>query len=136
MKLTFSELVRNHQYLMEVGNLVLPRKITVAIHRNLALFEKEIETMNKQRLDVVNRYALKDEKGNPVIRDKQYCFASDEDKEAYLTEQHDIDETEFDLNIATFDESEFDRCEEVERYDIPTAVQEMKLDWMTRKKGE
>ncbi|MCC8049699.1 MAG: hypothetical protein LIP10_03435 [Clostridiales bacterium] len=136
MKMTFSELVRNHQYLMEVGNLVLPRKITVAIHRNLALFEKEIETMNKQRLDVVDRYVLKDEKGNPVIENKQYCFASDEDKEAYLTEQHDIDETEFDLNIVTFDESEFDRCEEVERYDIPTAVQEMKLDWMTRKKGE
>ena len=83
--------------------------------------------MNEQRADIADRYAKKDENGQFVTEQVgdniNYTFESDEKLEAYKDEINDLNETEVDVDIMMFKDTELDKCEN-ERYSMLTAVQE------------
>lgn len=131
-KMTFNELVNKHQVLMAVSDKVLPRKATVAIARNIGGMEKDMELHYKQRADIVDRFAVKNDEGEYVLDGDNYTFASDEDRQAFLDEIKQLSETEIEVDIMTFDSAELERCEMVERYDILTPREEAALSWMIK----
>lgn len=126
----FSEITVMHQALLGVVNMTLPRKVSVAVSRNLSKIEKEITLYNSQREDIAGRYARKDEQGNYILDGNNYTFVSDENKEAFLQEAKELNETDIDIDFMKFRAEELDRCDEVERYSIITPAQEMALEWM------
>lgn len=133
MKMTYAEIQSRHKVLIAIGQLALPRKITHAISRNIVRLEKEIKIMNEQRADIADRYAKKDENGQFVTEQVgdniNYTFESDEKLEAYKDEINDLNETEVDVDIMMFKDTELDKCEN-ERYSMLTAVQEASIEWM------
>lgn len=130
MKLNYQEMAVKHAVLMKIGDLTLPRKVSVAIARNLVLFENEFKLLDEQKKDIANRYADKDENGNFIVNDNKYTFKSDVDKEDFTREIKELNEVEIDLDIMMFNEDELGYCEKNDRYDILTPVQEAALEWM------
>ena len=126
----YTEIISRQQSLLNVVNLTLPRKVSVAVARNLAKIEKEITLYNNQREDIADRYAKKDEQGNYILDGSNYTFAEDKDKEAFLQEARELNETDIDIDFMKFRAEELDRCDEVERYSIITPAQELALEWM------
>ena len=126
----FSEIMIKKQSMANVLDLILPRKVSVAIARNLTTINKEIELYNQQREDIAERYAKKDEKGNYVLNGNNYTFANDKDRQSFIEEVSELNDTDIDINIFKFNVSELDRCDESDRYNIITPSQEVSLGWM------
>lgn len=128
----FVEIVEKKDALMKVLDMTLPRKASVAITRNLENINKEINFYYDQRKDIADHYALKDETGNFVLTGKNYTFATDSDREGFIQEIKDLNDTDIDINIIKFHSSELDKCDEDEtrRYNILTPAQEISLSWM------
>ena len=126
----FSEIMIKKQSMADVLDLILPRKVSVAIARNLTTINKEIELYNQQREDIAERYAKKDEKGNYVLNGNNYTFANDKDRQSFIEEVSELNDTDIDINIFKFNVSELDRCDESDRYNIITPSQEVSLGWM------
>lgn len=134
MKMKLKDITNRHNLLLKIGHLTLPRKVSTAIARNLVKLEKETELYNKQRLDIANRYAKKDDKGDFILTKDEnvssYTFENKENEVAFRAEVKDLNETEIDVDIMKFDAAELERCEMVERYDFLTPVQEASIEWM------
>lgn len=132
MKMNYAEIRNRHANLIVIGKMTLPRKVSVAIARNIIKFEKEMKVYEEQREDIAGRYAAKDEDGNFVIdaEGKNYTFESQEKEAAFRQESKELNESEIDIDIMTFKASELDRCDEVERYNILPPVQEAAIEWM------
>lgn len=126
----FSEIMIKKQSMADVLDLILPRKVSVAIARNLTTINKEIELYNQQREDIAERYAKKDEKGNYVLDGNNYTFANGKDRQSFIEEVSELNDTDIDINIFKFNVSELDRCDESDRYNIITPSQEVSLGWM------
>ncbi len=129
-KLTFSEVKRKYEILGSFVDKVLPRKVTTAIARTVAKFEKELEFYDKQRADVVKRYALKNEDGTYIIENNAYTFESKDDEKAFIEEIEQLNSTEVDVEIMRFDVSELERCDIVDKYDKLTAREELALEFI------
>lgn len=130
MKFNYQEMAMKHAVLMKIGELTLPRKVSVAVARNLIMFEKEFKLSDEQKKDIAQRYADKDEKGEFIVEDNQYTFKTQEDREAFTREIKELNEVEIDLDIMTFEADELEKCEKIDRYDILTPVQEASIGWM------
>ena len=132
MKMTVSEIQNRHSILITIGGLTLPRKISYAIAKNLVKLEKELKIVLAQKEDIANNYALKDEEDKFVLSDdgKNYTFESSDKKKEYISELEELLDTEIEVDIMTFDVSELDKCEDSDRYNILTPVQEASLSWM------
>lgn len=132
MKMTYAEIRNRHANLIVIGKLTLPRKVSVAIARNIIKFEKEMEVYEEQREDIAGRYAAKDGDGKFILdaEGKNYTFESQEKEAAFRQESKELNESEIDIDIMTFKASELDRCDEVERYNILPPVQEAAIGWM------
>ena len=130
MRLNYQEMAVKHAVLMKIGELTLPRKVSVAVARNLILFEKEFKLMDDQKKDIADRYADKDKNGNFIVTENQYTFKTDADKEDFTREIKELNDVEIDLDIMTFEADELEKCEKIDRYDILTPVQEASIGWM------
>lgn len=96
-----------------------PVKISYAIMRNIEALEKEFSAFEKQRIELCKTYANKDEDGNPVIKDGSYDIPSDV-REDFNNELKELSDEEIDIDIRTVSAEEFEKCEQADRYDIPT----------------
>lgn len=130
MKMTYAELKNRHSNLIVIGKLTLPRKVSVAIARNIVKFEKELDVYTKQRNDIADRYAKKDEAGNYITDKDNFTFDTEENKTVFLQEMKELNETELDVPVMVFKATELDRCDEVERYAILSPIQEAAIEWM------
>lgn len=50
----------------------MPGRVSYAVSKNIALAKTEIDAYNKARQDVIEKYCLKDEKGEVIIIDNKY----------------------------------------------------------------
>lgn len=130
MKMKLAEVKRYLDVLRHFIDKMLPRKVTTAIARNVGKLEKEVEFFEKQRFDIINRYAVKDEDGTFVIEDDKYTFASKEDEKAFLEELEQLGSTEVEVELMKFHASELERCDIVERYAVITPREELALEFM------
>lgn len=132
MKMTYADILNRHAVLIKIGEKVLPRKATHAIARNIQKLEKESEFYRKQYGDIADRYAAKDDDGNFILDAKKenYTFASEEDAASFRSEAKDLIETEVDLDTMKFKADELDKCDENDKYDILSPLEEAAMDWM------
>lgn len=133
MKMKYSEIIVNRSVLMEIGKFILPRKVSVAIARNLTRLDKEMKLYGEQENDIASRYAKKDEDGKIIFKGEkknELEFETTENLKSFQSEKKELNETEVEIEIMKFKSSELDRCEEVDRYKILTPVQEAAIGWM------
>jgi hypothetical protein len=131
MLLTYPEMKRRFDILSALSDLVLPRRISVAISKNLTSLQKELEIYIKQDIDIANRYAVKDENGKFVLTEKnEHTFETEEDRKGFLSEREELNNVEIDVDVMTFDAEALATCDISERYDILTPRQEIAIDWM------
>lgn len=131
MKMKYADIVLKHQQLAEVSQLVFPRKIQVAIDHNLLMLGKELDFYNAQRKDIESRYVERDENGVFITSDNGYVFESDSDKEDYLSEIRELNNSLVDvdiMNVSTVDTIE--TYSSAKKYDILSEHQKSMLDWM------
>lgn len=108
-----------------------PVKISYAIMRNIEALEKEFSAFEKQRIELCKTYANKDEDGNPVIKDGSYDIPSDV-REDFNNELKELSDEEVEIDIRTISAEEFEKCEQADRYDIPTGEDFAVLGFMLK----
>lgn len=119
MKIRLGELRELTANLYPMQKKTFPVKISYAIMRNIEALEKEFSSFEKQRVELCKAYANKDSDGNPVIKDGAYDIPPDV-REDFNNELKELSDEEIDIDIRTVSAEEFEKCEQADRYDIPT----------------
>ena len=119
MKIRLGRLRELTANLYPMQKKTFPVKISYAIMRNIEALEKEFSSFEKQRIELCETYANKDSDGNPVIKDGAYDIPSDV-REDFNNELKELSDEEIDIDIRMVSAEEFEKCEQADRYDIPT----------------
>ena len=131
MKIRLGELRELTANLYPMQKKTFPVKISYAIMRNIEALEKEFSAFEKQRIELCKTYANKDEDGNPVIKDGSYDIPSDV-REDFNNELKELSDEEVEIDIRTISAEEFEKCEQADRYDIPTGEDFAVLGFMLK----
>ena len=133
MKMKLGEVKGRFAGLLKISEKTFPAKVSYAIARNLKLLEKEYKDLEEQRMKICESYADKDEDGKAITQEKDgntvYVF-SGKAQEQLNKEYAELLDEEIDIDIHTVDAGELDKCEESERFDIPTAADYMAMEFM------
>ncbi len=137
MKMTLKEVNRHYTELSGLGSLVLPSKLSYALACNLEKLQREAERIENERRKLCEQYADKDKDGEPVMVDSvingmktQEYRMSDENRKAFTEEYEALLDTETEICIRMVKREEVERCEQAERYSIPSVRQLMALSFM------
>lgn len=131
MKIKLGELRELTANLYPMQKKTFPVKISYAIMRNIEALEKEFSSFEKQRIELCKTYANKDSDGNPVIKDGAYDIPPVA-KEDFNNELKELSDEEVDIDIRTVSAEEFEKCEQADRYDIPTGEDFAVLGFMLK----
>lgn len=130
MKMKLKDASRHYAGLAEVGDLILPSKLSFAVSVNMEKLFAEVERAEKERKKLCERYAEKDADGRPVMADsvvdgkKTREYKMDPEGMKTVNEEYQaLLDTEVDVRISTVDAECIRQCEENERYSIPSARQ-------------
>lgn len=80
-KVTNRELESKVSTLRKLSNMKLPVKISYAIAKNIKEIDKELNIFLEEKMKLIKEYALKDEHGNPKVKDNQYIFPDGKEEE-------------------------------------------------------
>lgn len=81
-KMTNREMQGKVQILSNISNKQLPVKVSYAIAKNINSINKELKIFAEEKMKIIGEYALKDEHGNPKIKEnKTYEFIEDKEEE-------------------------------------------------------
>lgn len=137
MKIKEREVKEHFSRLAQVSDLVLPSKLSFAISYNMEKFQREFNRIEKEREKLCERYADKDEDDRPIMVNsmvdgmkKQTYKMSEENSKLFGEEYEDLLDTEVDIEIRTVKKGVLERCEETERYNIPSVSQLFALSFM------
>lgn len=131
MKIRLGRLRELTANLYPMQKKTFPVKISYAIMRNIEALEKEFSSFEKQRIELCETYANKDSDGNPVIKDGAYDIPPVA-KEDFNNELKELSDEEIDIDIRTVSAEEFEKCEQADRYDIPTGEDFAVLGFMLK----
>lgn len=133
MEMKLGEIRGRLEGLLRIADKTFPAKVSYAIAKNLKLLESEFKDLEEQRIKICESYANKDEDGKAVTQEKDgntvYVFSGDA-QEQCNKEYADLLGEEIDLDIHTVEASELDKCDESERFDIPTTADYMAMEFM------
>lgn len=137
MKLTEREVIKHNANLVKLGNRVFPSKLSFAISYNYEKMNREAERIEKERKKLCERYAEKDEKGEPVmvssvvdgVKTQEYKM-SEENRKAFNDEYEDLLNTEVEMEIRTVKMEVIEAVEAKERYSIPTIADMVGMSFM------
>lgn len=115
------EIMRIHEGLVKQSSKVYTAKLGYAISKNMKSFRKAIEEYDENRLKICERYAEKDKDDKPIVKENQYEM-TDESKEIVNEEIKELQEVDTDIDIMKVSFAELERCENVDRYDIPSVA--------------
>lgn len=132
IKMKYSEMIVKYNALAELADKKLPRKASTAMARNICKLKEEIDFYIKQRTDIADRYAKKDANGKVVVENGAYTFASNEYRDFFIEETEVLNNSEVEVDIITFDASELEQCDNLDRYDGLTPREEVNLSWMIK----
>lgn len=137
MKIKEREVKEHFSRLAQVSSLVLPSKLSFAISYNMEKFQREFNRIEKEREKLCERYADKDEDERPIMVNsmvdgtkKQTYKMSEENSKLFAEEYEDMLDTEVDIEIRTVNKEVVERCEDVDRYNIPSVSQLFALSFM------
>lgn len=107
MKLTNREIL---DFLnLDLVNKKLPVRLAYAVALNIETFRPVVNAYSKSRMDLVNRYAKKDETGNPATKDGHYVF---DDIIGWNKAIDELLDVEVDVKVSTVKESDLDKCDD------------------------
>lgn len=129
MKIKLREAAEYAARLATLSKKVFPSKLSFAISYNSEMLQKEIERAEKERLKICEQYAEKDEEGKPIMADsivegkkvQSYKF-SEENQKTFLEEYNDLLDTEVEFDIRKVKTSILEKCEDADRYTIPSVA--------------
>lgn len=135
MKVNYDKIMEMMDSLSVLGSLKLPRAFSFAVVHNRRKIQPLYEEMYQQKMDIIKRYAKKDESGNFIYREdesgrKMYDFDTDVELYAYANELSDLRKIEQEVEIMKIKEEDIDKCYENPHYDILTPDQEYAIGWM------
>ena len=126
MKMTLTEILQKQRILTTLANMKLPYKLAYAISKNLAKLEAEVKAIEETRLNIIQEYAVKDENGEPVIKENNYDLGNN--VEVFTEEFQNFMSTETEVDIFTVPEAVLETDDS--RFDVLTVAQIVALDFM------
>ena len=124
MKLKNSEIVRIFNRIGEVKKKRLPVRLGFAINRNVSSLENVAMDYDKARKEILMKYCVKDENGNPVIEGDEYVLS---DRKSYGEEMTELLRIENEVQMHTVSFEEIEKCD-MEKFDSLTPEE---LDLLT-----
>lgn len=129
MKMTLKKAIEHFDGLNEVDNGAYPISLSYAVSYNLEVLSKELKKYEQARIKLCEQYANKNEDGTPMkitenvngVTRSAYNI-SDDNWKLLKKEIDELLETEIELDIRTVKMEVLSRCEENERYDIPSVT--------------
>lgn len=139
MEMKLGEIRGRLEGLLKASEKTFPAKVNYAVAKNLKLLESEFKDLEEQRMKICESYADKDEDGKAKTKTVNtnngettvYVFSGDA-QEQCNKEYGELLEGEIDLDIHTVDVAELDKCDENERFDVPTAADYMAMEFMLK----
>lgn len=125
-----AELVLNYNRLAEVAakDKLFPAKMNYALAKNVVAMEQEVKIYTRNRNDIIKKFAVIGEDGNPVVADNKYTFDSDEKQEQFISAMEELETTDIDVDIRKVSGSILEDADA--KYDQPTAADLIALDIM------
>lgn len=115
MKITNLEAVRLINIFDGMGDKTLPRQLSYAVNKNLEKLKSEInKPYEKERVNILRKYAVVDENGNQKSDSQGRLIYSD--RKAYEDEMNQLLEIENDFEAHCIEESLIDQCEKESKY--------------------
>lgn len=102
MKLTNRKIVNDANFLGTLTNKQLPIKVSYAIAKNVSKIEKELELYNKEKQKLVDKYCIKDEKGNNKIDENNQLKIADENLDDWNKSINELLDIEIEIDIHKF----------------------------------
>lgn len=98
LKITNRELESKVNILRNLSNMKLPVKVSYAIAKNIKEIDRELNILLDEKMKLIKEYALKDENGNPKVKNGKYLF-NDEEKEECNSKYAELLEIEVELKL-------------------------------------
>lgn len=102
MKLTNRKIVNDANFLGTLTNKQLPIKVSYAVAKNVSKIEKELEIYNKERQKLVDKYCIKDEKGNNKIDENNQLKIANENLDDWNKSINELLDIEIEIDIHKF----------------------------------
>jgi GTPase Era involved in 16S rRNA processing len=110
MKLTNRKILNDSNFLRGLIHKQLPIKVSYAIAKNVSKIEKELEIYNKERQKLLDKYCVKDEKGNLVIDESNNYSIEEEYIDICNKELNELLDIEVDIDIHKFKLNDLLQC--------------------------
>jgi hypothetical protein len=123
MKMTFEKMLERKRELSTMRSQDLPVKVKISIARTLARMEEETRIYERERVDIITKYALRDESGKVLTRteDDKTIFDLGDNKEKALLAIAELNAVETEVDVRMIQESDLDAL---------SIEQIAALDWM------
>lgn len=122
------EMTKNLSNLMEKN---FPVRAHYAISRNLSKLLSEFREYDNNREELCKKFARKDKDNNPVLIDGKYDIPDDSMKE-FSDSICELRDTEIEVDILAISVSEFEKCNENPRFDLPTGPDFLNMIFMLK----
>lgn len=101
-------------------------EVNMAIAKNNMALESHMKCFEENIKMLVERFALKDENGNPMVKGNKYIFGSKEDEDNYLRAAGELEDIEIEIDIQKV---RYDNLTD-EKHDEPTAYDLVSMSFM------
>lgn len=110
MKLTNRRIVNDSNFLGGLIHKQLPVKVSYAISKNISKIERELDIYNKERQKLLDKYCVKDEKGENIIDENNQLKIADEHLDTWNKEINELLDIEVDIYIHKFKLDDLLQC--------------------------
>ena len=128
MNMTIQEVANRLAVLQGVVDKAWPVKLAYAVSVNIDHLQRAADPAEKQRRQILERFARKDENGMPVIENNQYVI---DDMDGFRKDIDQLMSEEADVDIRMVDAAVLDACDQ-ERYDPVTPGTLLALKFMIK----
>lgn len=104
---------------------LFPAAVNVAMAKNNAIMSGEIKAHSEAAKDIIEKFTMKGEDGEPVVKDNRYVFENKENEDAYIDAMEELNNLEIECRVQKVSRNLFD-----EKHDEPTAYDLVLLDFM------
>lgn len=98
INIKMSDLLNSTETLQKLSQKELKARLALTIARLLKEAEREIQNFNEVRMNLINKYGEKDEKGELITDDKGNCKILPEGIETFSKELNDLVATDVEIN--------------------------------------
>lgn len=127
MKIKLAEVRQRHQALCTLASKKLPVKLSYAIGKNIMKLQEEMDVIEKERIKLVEQYAVKEEDGSFKNVDGHYDIGDNEQQ--LNAEYSELLNMDTEMEIHTVPEYIVE-CMDDPRYDVLTAAELIAIEFM------